>query len=220
MDKPQNVISKIVEHSQYLTQRDNVNTLSEKRDKEPSNQCMVASFGEWALQFGFFANLEKWQKQFNSKTVEEIIYTIVVTHVNELNKKNPKNPTSRFHSEHFIFMFNQILFEFGWKLQSEKATIEKIKSVIDTGQSVVVGTNISSFLPGASGHIQNCIGYYTNNDGNLLGFIFNDPYGDCETGYKIHNGENRYYSLDTVKKLLSPCGLYDVRLMVYAVRTK
>ena len=51
MDKPQNVISIITPDSVYLSQRNNVNALSEKREKEPSNQCMIAAYGEWAFQY-------------------------------------------------------------------------------------------------------------------------------------------------------------------------
>ena len=64
------------------------------------------------------------------------------------------------------------------------------------------------------------IGYYKDDKNNLLGLIALDPYGDCETNYKNHNGDNRYYSIETVKKLLSPCYTGDVRLMIYAEKIK
>lgn len=222
MDKPQNVISIIVEFWIYLTQRNNVNPLSEKREKEPSNQCMISAFGQWCLQFGKFAKIQKWIEQFNKETVEELIYTIVQSRVNELNKKitDPKMKTSRFFSTHFIWMFNSILKEYNWKLVSEKATIEKIIEIINSGQSVVCGTNISFFLKNATGHIMTFIGYYKDDKGKILGLITLDPFGDCETNYKNPNGELRYYSVDTVNKLLSPCYKGDVRLMIYGVKIK
>ena len=241
MDKPQNVISIITPDSVYLSQRNNVNALSEKREKEPSNQCMIAAYGEWALPFGHFAKIEKWISQFNKETIEETIYKIVQSRVNDLNKpikeeieriklQKPipfariksleSQLTNRYYSIHFNWMFNQILREYNWKMKSESATIEKIKSILDTRQAVICGTNIKEFLPGASGHIQTFVGYYTDAKGNLLGLISNDPYGDCETFYKNQNGENRYYSIETVKKLLSPCGKGDLRLMIYAEKIK
>ncbi len=222
MDKLKNIITKLVEFNIYLTQRDNVNALSEKREKEPSNQCMISAFGQWCLQFGKFAKIQKWISQFNAERIEEEIYKIVQSRVNFLNKRitDPKLKTSRFYSIHFIWMFNSILEEYNWKLVSEKATIEKIIEIIESGQSVVCGTNISTFLKGATGHILTFIGYYKDENGKLLGLIANDPFGDCETNYKNTNGENRYYSIDTVNKLLSPCYKGDVRLMIYGVKTK
>jgi hypothetical protein len=212
----------IVNDSFYLSQRNNVDTLSEKRDKQPSNQCMVAAFGSWALQFGKFSNLEKWNQQFNPETIEDLIYTIVQSRVNDLNKNitNPKLKTSRFVSIHFVWMFNSILKEFGWKLVSEKANPNKIISILDSGQSVVCGTNISSFLSGASGHIMNFIGYKKNELDEISGLIANDPFGDCQTNYRNQNGENVFYNNDTIQKLLSPCSPGDIRLMIYGVKTK
>jgi hypothetical protein len=241
MDKPQNVISLILPNSVYLSQRNNVNALSEKREKEPSNQCMVAAYGEWTIPFGYFAKIEKWISQFNKETIEETIYKIVQSRVNDLNKpineeieklKSQKpiplarieslksQLTNRYYSIHFNWMFNQILKEYNWRMKSEPAKIERIKSILDSGQAVICGTNIKAFLPGATGHIQTFVGHYTDAKENLLGLISNDPYGDCESFYKNQNGENRYYSLETMKKLLSPCSQGDVRLMIYAEKIK
>lgn len=241
-DRPKdlsNIIITQVENPFYLTQRNNVNTLSEKRDKEPNNQCMIATFGEWGLQFGHYANIEKWKIQFNERTIEEVIHTIVQTRINKLNepilaridelakkgasaiainaeKRKLKN---RYSSEHFRSMFDEILDEYGWKMTFSVATVEKIISVIDSGQSVIAGTNISKYLKGASGHIQNFVGYYKEKStGKLLGLISNDPYGDCETKYTNHNGKERFYNMVTTNNLLTPCGEGDKRLIIYAVR--
>jgi hypothetical protein len=215
-----NEVFLIVNDSIYLTQRDNVDTLSEKRNLQPSNQCMVSAFGSWALQFGKFANLKKWNKEFNKETIEEIIFTIVQSRVDYLNKNtsNPKLKTSRFSSIHFIWMFNSILKEFGWKLISEKVDLEKITKILDSGQSVICGTNISNFLNGASGHIVNLIGYKKDKQGTVLGLYVNDPFGDCQTNYKNKNGEKVFYTIETVQKLFSPCNPNDIRLMIYGVR--
>jgi hypothetical protein len=222
----------------WLTQRDNVDTTDKNRKKEPSNQCMIASFAMWCIQFGKWVGIDKWIKQFKVQTIEEVLHAIVMDHVNkfnepilkqieELRKQNAslnkikaleQNLTSRFKSIHFIDIFNSILKDYGWKLVSEKATIQKIMKVLDTGQSVVCGTNIESFLRGASGHIQNFVGYRIDEKGKFLGLYSCDPYGNCETEYKDHNGACVFYKAETVNKLLSPCGPGDVRLMIYAVK--
>lgn len=222
----ENFLIKKVENPFYLTQRDNVKIDLKKdfeRTKEPSNQCMIAANGEWALQFSYYANIQKWKTQLHPETIEDLIYTLVMTKVNEINSKipDPKNWTSRFHGEHFRAVFDEWLKEYGWHMTFSVATIEKIMSIIDTGQAVVAGTNISAYLRGASGHIQTFVGYYKDKTtGKLLGLISEDPYGDCETNYKNQNGHERFYSVNTVNNLLSPCSKDDRRLITYAVKNK
>ncbi len=224
----ENITIKKVDYVEWLNQRNNVkiDLLNDfKRTPEPSNQCMVSAYSIWALQFGKFANLEKWKTQLHPETMEELIYTLVMTKVNEINSKIPDKSkwTSRFHGEHFRNTFNEWLKEANsnWQMTFAVATVEKIKSIIDTGQAVVTATNIQKYLRGASGHIQTCTGYYEEtNSKKLLGLILEDPFGDCETNYVNRNGANRFYQISTVNNLLTPCSKNDTRLISYAIKTK
>jgi hypothetical protein len=222
----ENITIKKVDHATWLSQRNNfkIDLLKDfERTPEPSNQCMVSAYSSWALQFGFFANLEKWKTQLHPETIEELIYTLVMTKVNAINAKIPdKNKwTDRFHGEHFRNVFNEWLKESNWQMSFAVATIEKVKSIIDTGQAIVVGTNISKYLRGASGHIQTCVGYYEETTTKkLLGLIMEDPFGDCETNYVNRNGQDRFYKTETVINLFTPCSKDDRRLISYAVKTK
>lgn len=220
----ENITIKKVDHATWLNQRNNVkiDLLNDfERTPEPSNQCMVSAYSSWSLQFGHYANLEKWKTQLHQETIEELIYTLVMTKVNAINAKIPdKNKwTSRFHGEHFRNTLNEWLEEYNYQMTFAVATIEKVKSIIDTGQAVVAATNISKYLKGASGHIQTCVGYYEETSTKkLLGLILEDPFGDCETNYRDRNGQDRFYSVNTVNNLFTPCSKDDRRLISYAVK--
>ncbi len=222
----ENITIKKVDHAIWLSQRNNVkiDLLTDfKRTLEPSNQCMISAYSSWALQFGNYANLEKWKAQLNPETIEELIYTLVMTRVNEINSKIPdsKKWTSRFHGEHFRNLFDEWLKDHNWRMTFAVATLDKIKSIIDSGQAVVTATNISKYLKGASGHIQTCIGYYEEtNTKTLLGLIMEDPFGDCETKYVNRNGNERFYKKETAINLITPCYQGDSRLISYAIKTK
>ena len=220
----ENITIKKVDHTTWLSQRNNfkIDLLKDfKRTPEPSNQCMISAYSSWALQFGHFANLEKWKTQLHPDTIEELIYTLIMTKVNEINSKNPdKNKwTSRFHGEHFRNLFDEWLKEDNWRMTFAIATLDKIKSIIDTGQAVVTATNISKYLRGASGHIQTCIGYYEDTTTKkLLGLIMDDPFGDCESTYIDRNGKERFYKIETAINLITPCYKGDARLISYAIK--
>lgn len=222
---------KITGHT-YLSQRDNVDIDMETFVRTPnrSTQCMVSSFAQWILQFGHYANYEKWASQWKKESAEEILYIMVMSKVNELNKeeaeKKAHNPNykplhfTRFMSEVFRRVVDPMLEPIGWKMAVKQNNIDAIASVLDTGQGVVVGTNISSYLPGANGHIQYFIGYEKNNKGSITGFYSGDPYGDCRDGYKTKTLKDGFvfYEIEHINRLLKGFGAGCPTLCSYAVK--
>lgn len=207
----------IIQNWTYLTQRDNTDIDLETFLRKPnkSTQCMVSSFSMWLLQFGHFIENEKWKNEWNEKSAEEILYLLVMTYT----KNSPENDT-RFMSEVFRKVIDPMLDPLGWKMQVKRNYPELLADVLDTGQGVVVGTNISSFLKGASGHIQYFIGYEKDVGEKLTGFYSCDPYGDCRDGYKTRTLEKGFvfYPIETINRLLTPFGKDYPTLCSYAVK--
>lgn len=222
----------IIKNYQYLSQRDNIDIDLETfiRKQNTSTQCMVSSFAMWILQFGHFIQYDKWIRQWNPKTAEEILYILIMNKVRELNleeeektikdKNYKKLHYSRFMSEVFRRVIDPMIGPLGWKMQVKQNNIDVLADILDTGQGVVVGTNISSYLPKATGHIQYFIGYEKDKEGRVTGFYSCDPYGDCRTGYKVRTLEKGYvfYEIEHIKRLLQEFGKGCPTLCSYAVR--
>ena len=195
---------KIADNNVWIDQRKMINPETQKA--EPHNWCMISSFSSWILQFGRTFKIPKWD-QFHEESLPMTWWILVMNRV-----RNTRENDNRFMSNVHRDIVNKLLEHTEWKMITTGIDIAKIKEIIDSNQSLVVGTNISSFMGGATGHIQNWVGYNNN------GIFSNDPYGWARDSYRTKNGKNVFYSWNEVNRLTSDFKGGQKCLMSYAVK--
>jgi hypothetical protein len=118
-----------------------------------------------------------------------------------------KGEETRFHwSAHERFI-DSLLRGKGYEFFIFKAATSnaQIMQSIDSGYPVMCSIWIKSWYPSGRGHLVLIVGYKTDDEGNWLGYIVNDPFGDCLCQYKNHDGEKVFYdSKEWVKMMNSP----------------
>jgi hypothetical protein len=116
-----------------------------------------------------------------------------------------KGKETRFHwSAHERFM-DSIVRGKGYEFFIFKAaqTNAQIMQSIDSGFPVMCSIWIKSWYPSGRGHLVLIVGYKTDDEGNWLGYIVNDPFGDCLSKYKNHDGEKVFYPASEWKKMMA-----------------
>lgn len=181
----------------YLSQRNNFNL---DGSKNTNNQCMIASVTMELNSFGKMINDVMFQK------ITEFSYLNTFQSILDGSKKgtntvvkNPKNKDRFWLSAH-ADVVNFLLKEshLNYKMVSGEQTLTSIKSYITkTNLPVILATDISQFLKGASGHIMVAIGY------DSTGLYIHDPYGNCTLSYGDHNGNNIRYGTPILQKLFA-----------------
>jgi hypothetical protein len=79
--------------------------------------------------------------------------------------------------------------------------LSDIVKTIDEGGAVVVSGCFRDHLSGEIGHIVTIVGYQATDSGSVTHIILDDPWGDYETLYKVHRGDDvfmpvgQWYSL-------------------------
>lgn len=131
-------------------------------------------------------------------SIDELAYKIGVIN-------NTKGKEDRFYwSAHERFL-DKILIDKDYDFYFEKAKgNEKLimKSIYD-GMPVMCSIWIQPWYPSGKGHLILIVGYRIDSEGNLLGFIVYDPFGDCLSQYKNHDGEKVFYGLEDWAKMMN-----------------
>jgi hypothetical protein len=84
-----------------------------------------------------------------------------------------------------------------------KGSESVIRQSLDDGFPVMCSIWIKPWYPSGRGHLVLIVGYKTDIEGNVLGYIVNDPFGDCTKKYKEQNGEKVFYSVDDFRKMMN-----------------
>lgn len=135
---------------------------------------------------------------------------ILATPVDELAYKigviqNAKGNEDRYYwSAHERFL-DTIIKNKGYDffILKAKPNIQEIIASIDKGFPVMCSIWIQSWYPSGKGHLVLIVGYKEDESGNVSGFIVNDPFGDCLSQYKDHNGEKVYYPMKDFTKMMN-----------------
>jgi len=179
----------------YLSQRDNFNLDGTKNE---SNECMISSFAmvlNWIAQKYFIPTL----------VMSEYEYLHIIS-TSSLKEGKEDRFWMALHRRigNNLFSVLKLPLEFYEAIASYDTIVERLKA----GFPVVVGTDISLFLPNATGHIIVAIDY------DELGIYFHDPYGNALTGYKDPNGKRVYYTKKHLKSLLNNTKCSPLRIPV------
>jgi hypothetical protein len=135
---------------------------------------------------------------------------IIATPVDELAYKigvieNAKGKEDRFYWNAHERFLDMIIKNRGYDffILKAKPNIPEIVKSIDSGFPVMCSIWIKPWYPSGKGHLTLIVGYKKDKDGNLLGFIVNDPFGDCLSQYKNHDGEKVFYPIKEFNKMLN-----------------
>ena len=135
---------------------------------------------------------------------------IIKTQVDELAYKlgvinNAKGKEDRFYwSAHERFL-DIIIKDKGYDFffYKTKGNLEEIRKSIDEGFPVMCSIWIQPWYPSGKGHLVLIVGYKETEDGIVTGWIVNDPFGDCLSQYKNHDGEKVYYPNKEFTKMIN-----------------
>jgi hypothetical protein len=131
-------------------------------------------------------------------SVDELAYKVAVINT-------AKGPETRFYwSAHERFL-DQIIKNksYDFYFHKAKGNEAQIMESIDNGFPVMCSIWIKSWYPSGRGHLVLIVGYREDMEGKLSGFIVNDPFGDCLSQYKNHDGHKVFYPLDEFKKMMN-----------------
>lgn len=177
----------------YETQRDNWNL-----DQTPnrSNQCMIESFAYLTRYAGRLVG----DKSFSDITAYSYLHNIEKV---ELRKKGENRFHGLLHIRYLNFVFKDRL-----EFERVDLSFDEIRDYIKKYKAPVIsGFWIGHLLKGAKSHISPIIGGYES--GKEKGLKLHDPYGDPNSNYKNHNGENVKVSDVFLKKMIVDSKEYD-----------
>lgn len=185
---------KLVTAHNYLSQKNNVNPYTRKLDR--STQCAISTYSMEMLNQRDKTKNERLAV-LHPQSIEHDYYLAVDNYI-----KNTPVSDTRFQSDVHRTVMNSWLKSAGLttKFKHTKVSVDAVKALIDRNISVALGTNIASFLKGASGHFQLAVGYCDQ------GLIDNDPYGWAHNGYKDENGLLVLYTWEEVTRLFTSFG--------------
>lgn len=183
---------KLVTAYNYLSQKNNINPYTRILDR--STQCAISTYCMEILNQKDKTRNPKFNA-LNHQTIEHDYYLAVDNYI-----KNTTAKDTRFQSDVHRSVVNSWLTFAGLtkRFQHSVVSVNKLKALIDLDISVALGTNITTFLKGASGHFQDAVGYCDQ------GLISNDPYGWAHNGYKDDKGKLVLYTWAEVDRLFTP----------------
>lgn len=130
--------------------------------------------------------------------VDEMAYKMAVI-------AQSKGKETRFHwSAHERFI-DTLLRKRGHEFFTHKVkgNLDQIKDSIDEGFPVMCSIWIKPWFPSGRGHLTLIVGYREDEEGNVTGYIVNDPFGDCLSQYKNHDGEKVFYPIKEFTKMIN-----------------
>lgn len=135
---------------------------------------------------------------------------IIPTVIDELTYKinvidNLKTKETRFFWEAHKRVFNEIYLkdsEYEFVYQNAKNNEQKIREQIDAGFVVICSIWIRPWYPSGRGHLIIIKGYVLNDEGKVITWICDDPFGDCLTKYINHDGHNVRYDMNNWKMMM------------------
>ena len=139
-----------------------------------------------------------YNAKITKTVVDELAYKIAVI-------AGAKGKEDRFYwSAHERFL-DSIIKDKGYDffIHKVKGNYDQIRDSIDKGFPVTCSIWIKPWYPSGKGHLVLIVGYKEDDAGKLTGWIVNDPFGDCLSQYKNHDGEKVYYPLADFDKMLN-----------------
>ncbi len=108
--------------------------------------------------------------------------------------------TNLFLRERGLIAFGENAVEWG-----EKRSLSDIQNVLLEGGSAVLSGVFTAEGKKTIGHVVACVGYRTDEDGNITHFILDDSWGDYHTEYADTNGNDIEMSLADFKSMIRSC---------------
>jgi len=190
-----NRISYFISGDKVIDQEGKFLFLAEELDKRESElfdrttECFISS-GKM-----FLDSLHK--AKIIGQPIDEIAYKALVKH-------NLKGNETRFYWTAHERVMDKIIKNrnYDFFIHKSKDQFDQFKSSIDEGFPVMTSIWIKPWYPSGRGHLILVIGYEEVN-GQLAGFYVMDPFGDCLSRYKNHNGDGVFYPIQEFKKMQS-----------------
>lgn len=130
--------------------------------------------------------------------IDELAYKLLI-------RENVKGKETRFHWSAHERVMDTLIKNKSYDFYTFKAkgNENEIIESIDQGFPCMVSIWIQPWYPSGRGHLVLVVGYKTDDSGKLLGFIVDDPFGDCTTKYINKNGEKVFYSVADWNKMMN-----------------
>lgn len=181
--------------SNYVDDKGKILFPADKIDENESKlfdrttECFIST-GSMFCEALFNARIIKTQ-------VDELAYKIAVI-------EKSKGSETRFHwSAHERFIDSLIKGHgYDFFFHRVKGNLSEIKDSIDNGFPVMCSIWIKPWYPSGRGHLVLIVGYRQDDEGNILGYIVNDPFGDCLSKYKNKDGEKVFYHIKEFNKMI------------------
>ena len=155
-----------------------------------TNECFISS-GSMFCDALYNAGITK-------TPVDEMAYKVAVI-------ENSKGNETRYHwSAHERFMGILIKDKgYDFFIHKVKGNEDQIKDSILHDFPVLCSIYIQPWYPSGRGHLILIVGFRTDSEGNVTGYVCNDPFGDCLSQYKNTNGERVFYPIKEFKKMIN-----------------
>lgn len=155
-----------------------------------STECFIST-GSMFCEALYNAKIIKSQ-------VDELAYKMAVM-------AKAKGNETRFHwSAHERFIDSLVKGHgYDFFFHKVKGNLDQIKDSILAGFPVMCSLWIKPWFPSGRGHLTLIVGYREDEEGNVTGYIVNDPFGDCLSSYKNTDGEKVFYPIKEFTKMVS-----------------
>ena len=94
---------------------------------------------------------------------------------------------------------------------SERRSLSQFIRTIDFGGACVTSGLFTFKNKKVGGHVVAVVGYKTDEDGNIMSLLIDDPWGDYRTFYENTKGNDIEMPLSDFKKIIRPAGM-DIKI--------
>jgi hypothetical protein len=178
------------------------------------NQCFISSSTMSLKQCFVRLRSKNVIEEIGTKGIfiDETAYMAIL-----LSKLNPdgdswKDNNGRFWWANHCDLLNQLTDDFfsqslPGKWVWHKHSIDSILTVLKSNYQPIVGIDISKYYRGGKGHVTTIVGWRESDNGEFLGFIFNDPAGNLITKNSytkagLLDGKEVFYPKDILNNIL------------------